>query len=51
MDKKQTQLRMSGSTHKWITERAKANRRSMNAEINEILEAEQAKETEEKKAA
>lgn len=45
---------MPEGTHKWITERAKSNGRSMNAEINQIIKAEQQKEeeeTEEQKAA
>lgn len=35
--KKQTQLRMPDDIHQWVTERAKQNDRSMNAELVRIL--------------
>ena len=34
---KQTQLRMPDDIHQWVTERAKQNDRSMNAELVRIL--------------
>ena len=53
MSEVKTQLRMPENTHKWITKRARNNGRSMNAEINRILKAEQQREeeTEQDKAA
>ena len=37
MSKKQTQVRMPDDIHQWVTERAKQNDRSMNAELVRIL--------------
>jgi predicted HicB family RNase H-like nuclease len=37
MSKKQTQVRMPDDIHQWLTERAKQNDRSMNAELVRIL--------------
>ena len=37
MTQKQTQVRMPVEVHQWVTERAKQNDRSMNAELVRIL--------------
>ncbi len=37
-EEKRTQLRTTQKLHEWVVERAKRNHRSMNAEINHILE-------------
>ncbi|WP_084260315.1 Arc family DNA-binding protein [Thiothrix lacustris] len=41
---KKTQARMPAPVHQWLTDRAKTNDRSMNAELVRILKAEMAKE-------
>ncbi len=46
MDTVRTQLRMPGSLHQWLTQRARGKDRSMNAEINRILKAERRREEE-----
>lgn len=50
MNETRTQLRMPEDTHKWITQRANQNDRSMNAEIVRILKAEQQREEQQKAA-
>lgn len=39
-----TQLRMPEQLHQWLIQRARNNDRSMNAEINRIMKAEQQRE-------
>jgi plasmid stability protein len=46
---KQTQARMPDEVHQWLAERAKANDRSMNAELVRILKEAMAKEATEQK--
>ncbi|QTR52529.1 Arc family DNA-binding protein [Thiothrix unzii] len=48
---KQTQVRIPADVHQWLTDRAKVNDRSMNAELVRILKEVKAKEEEQKAAA
>ena len=43
---KQTQVRIPADVHQWLTDRAKVNDRSMNAELVRILKEVKAKEAE-----
>ena len=43
---KRTQTRIPADVHQWLTDRAKTNDRSMNAELVRILKEVKAKETE-----
>ncbi|MEN9503966.1 MAG: hypothetical protein RI964_3251 [Pseudomonadota bacterium] len=45
---KKTQARMPAPVHQWLTDRAKINDRSMNAELIRILKEAMAREAEQK---